>query len=148
MNQYQLQSFSFMVLLVGISVVLFWIFEPFLQVIMLAVVFAVLFHVPYEKLLHLLGKQKSFAAAMIVALILVFFIVPCFVLGSQIVQETQSLYKGMQGNEVHYLQVVQSAIENPVKQIFPDFVLKKNIPTRCLAKCIKPSMQSSKARFW
>jgi predicted PurR-regulated permease PerM len=55
-----------------------------------------------------------------------FFIVPLFFLGVQIVQEAQSLYLGMHGNEVQYMHTIQTAIENPVRQLFPGFVFDLN----------------------
>jgi predicted PurR-regulated permease PerM len=93
---------------------------------MLAVVFAILFHIPYEKLTRLLGGQKNIAAGIVVTIVLIFFIVPLFFLGSQILQDTKSLYARMQGNGAQYIKVIEKTIEDPVRRIMPNFSFNAN----------------------
>lgn len=126
MDTNKLHNISLLTLFVGVSVLLFFVYQPFLMLLALAAVFAVLLHAPYEKLTRTFGGGKSISALLIVALMLVFFIAPLFFLGIQIFQEAQSLFLGMQMNEAHYVQVLRSIIETPVQQWFPGFVFDLN----------------------
>jgi predicted PurR-regulated permease PerM len=126
MSKDKLERSSFLVLFAGVSVLLFLVFVPFLTVLSLAAVSAVLLHWPYEKLTRALGGWKSGAAALTVGLMLIFFIVPLFFLGGQIFRETQSLYASVYGNGAQYLQVIQQAIENPIRHLSPEFSLNIN----------------------
>lgn len=126
MDKDSLQNLSLFVLLIGISILLFLVFAPFIAVLSLAVVFAVLLHSPYEKLTKVFGGWRSSAALLTVGVMLVFFIVPLFFLGVQVFQEAQNLYTAMQNNGVQYMHTVQAAIEAPVRQIVPGFVFNLN----------------------
>lgn len=121
MDTHRLENISLLALLAGISILLYFVFAPFLLVLALAAVFAIFLHTPYEKLVSFLKGWKSLAALVTVGLMLVLFIVPLFFLGVQIFQEAQHLYLGMQGNGVQYMRTVQTAIENPIQNIFPGF---------------------------
>ena len=126
MDKNKTESTSLLVLLIGISILLFFVFAPFLVVLSLAAVFAILLHSPYERLTRFFGGWKSASALLTVGLTLLFFIVPLFFFGVQVFQEAQNLYNGMHGNEVQYMNIVQSSIENPVRNLFPGFVFDIN----------------------
>jgi predicted PurR-regulated permease PerM len=126
MNRNRLEDVSLLVLFVGISLLLFFVFQPFFAVLSLAVVFAILLHVPYEKVVRIFGGRKSFAALIMVGLMLVFFIVPLFLIGVNIFQEVQVLYSGIQGNGMQYVHVIQTTIEGSIRQVFPGFVFDIN----------------------
>lgn len=108
-------------LFIGAAVLLFSVFAPFLAVLALAVVFAVLLHSPYEWLVHSFEGRKSAAALITVGAMLVFFIVPLFFLGGRIFQEAQGLYASMYDNQTEYLTIVRSAFERPLQNLFPGF---------------------------
>lgn len=122
----KLEHSSFLVLFAGISILLFFVFVPFLTVLSLAAVSAVLLHWPYEKLTRVLGGWKSGAAALTVGLMLIFFIVPLFFLGGQIFREAQILYASVYGNGAQYLQFIQQMIESPIQHLSPQFSLNIN----------------------
>jgi len=126
MTKDKLGIYSFLAIFVGVSVLLFFIFAPFLAILSLAAVFAVLLNWPYEKLTRVLGGMKNLAAAFTVGCTLIFFIVPLFFFGVQIFQEVQSVYMSVYGNGAHYLQVIQKAIENPIQHMSPGFVFNIN----------------------
>ncbi|HVB19751.1 MAG TPA: AI-2E family transporter [Candidatus Paceibacterota bacterium] len=126
MDKSRPESFPLLVLFLGASILLFFVFAPFFAALSLAVVFAVLLHSPYEDLVRFFGGWKSIPALLTVGVMLVFFIVPLFFLGTQIFQEAQSLYTGMHGNEAQYVRTVQTAIEGPLRQLFPGFVFDLN----------------------
>lgn len=126
MPKNKLESLSFLVLFVGATAILFFVFVPFFAVLALAAVFAVLLNWPYEKLTRALGGLKSLAAILVVGLMLVFLIVPLLFLGGQIFQESQNVFVSLYGNGAHYLQAIQQAIENPIRHISPGFVFNIN----------------------
>ena len=126
MTKNKLESSSFLVLFAGVSLLLFFVFAPFLTILALAIVFAVLLQKPYEKLTKACGGWKGLAASLTVGLMLVFFITPLFFLGGQIFQEAQNVYLSMYGNEAHYLLSVQQAVEGPIQHIFPGFTFNIN----------------------
>jgi predicted PurR-regulated permease PerM len=121
MQKDRLESFSFLGLFAVISLLLFFVFAPFIQILAFAAVFAALCHAPYERLARALGGQKSIAAILTVALALVFFIVPFFFLGLQILREAQGLYAGAYGNGPHYVRAIQAVINGPVQRFLPGF---------------------------
>ncbi len=126
MDKNRLESFSLLALFIAVSVLLFFVFSPFLIVLTLAAVFAILLHRPYEKLVRIFGGSGSAAALFVVGLMLVFFIVPLFFVGTQVFQEAQSLYGGVYGNETQYMHTIQNAVQNSVRQLFPGFVFDLN----------------------
>lgn len=121
MYKNRVENYTFLALLAGVSILLFFVFAPFIQILTLAAVLAILFHKPYERLTRELYGFKSIAAIIIVVLVLIFVIVPLFFLGTQIFNEAQSIYAGARGNGAQYIQTVQTMIQNPIHRIFPTF---------------------------
>ena len=126
MERSRVESVSFLVLFALVSTALFYVFAPFLQLLALAAMLAVLFHAPFEELATLFRGYRSIAAVIIVVVVLIFFIVPLFFLGWQIFQEAQGLYTTTQGSGADYAQTIQNAIENPIQRIFPNFAFDVN----------------------
>lgn len=120
------RQISLLVLFAAVSILMFFVFSPFLVILALAAVFATLLHRPYEKLVQIFGGWQSASALSTVLLMLVFFIVPIFFLGVQISQEAQDLYSSLYGNQAQYMDSIQSAIETPVRTFIPGFVLNIN----------------------
>lgn len=111
-----------LVLFIAVSTLLYFVFAPFLAVLSLAAVFAVLLDGPYEKLSKFFGGWRSFAALLTVSVTLLFFIVPFFFVGMQILHEAQSLYvSGIQGNGATFVHTLQGTIETPIRQWSPGF---------------------------
>jgi predicted PurR-regulated permease PerM len=117
-----MQKASLLVLFAAAFILLSFVFAPFLSLLSLAAVFAILLNRPYEYLTHVFGGWKNFTATLMVVVVLVFFIAPLFFLGWQISQEAQDLYVNLTGNGAQYLLSVQQAIENPIRHIIPGFV--------------------------
>lgn len=121
MHKNNVQRYSSLALLIGASAFLFLVFAPFIQILTLAMVLAVLFHRPYEYVARRMPDLKGVAAGIVVGAVLVFFIVPLFFLGLQILHEVQGLYIDAQGNGAQYVQMIQVAIQHPIQQVSPDF---------------------------
>lgn len=126
MDKNRVESVSLLVLFAGISLLLFYVFAPFLQVLALAAVFAVLFQRPYRRLTHELFGSKTASAILIVALVLIFIIAPLFLLGIDIFREAQSLYAAAQSGGANYFSGLQTAIETPIQHLLPGFTFDIN----------------------
>lgn len=122
----KLESSSFLILLAGVSLLLFFVLAPFFTIIALAAVFAVLLNRPYERLARIFGKMYGLTAALTVILTLIFFIVPLFFLGGQIFDEAQNVFASIYGSGSHYLQVIRQVIEGPIRHFSPNFVFDVN----------------------
>ncbi len=121
MQKDRLKDSLLIFLLIGASLLLFLVFEPFFSILALAAVFAILLHRPYERLTKVLFGNRNIAAVMAVILMLIFFIAPVFFLGTQIYQEAQSIFGGIHENGSQYLQSIQTIIVSPMHQVFPGF---------------------------
>ncbi|MDB5187956.1 MAG: hypothetical protein JWO50_476 [Candidatus Kaiserbacteria bacterium] len=121
MDRTRIESFSFIGLFIIVSVLLFFVFSPFIQILTFSAVLAILLNRPYEHLTKSLGGWRSLSAGIVVALVLIFFITPVFFLSWQILLEAQTSYAGLQGNEAFYMQSLQNAIEHPIREVFPSF---------------------------
>ncbi len=111
------ENVPYFVLLVGISLLLFFVFAPFLNVLGLAAVFAILLYRPFEHLSRSLSHSPTLGALATVLLMLMLCVLPLFFLGAQITKEAQYLYTDLQGNGVSYIQTIQTTISH----FFPGF---------------------------
>lgn len=117
----KLQVYFFFILFGIVSVLAFFVYQPFFQVIALSVIFAVLLKPFYEKTLALFRGKKSMSAAFVIAVTAVFIALPVYFLGGQVFHESKSLYLSLQGNETDFMAKLTTAIERPVQQIYPGF---------------------------
>ena len=121
MDKTQLETGAFLVLFCVASILIFFIFLPFVQLLALAAVLAILCRKPFVKLSKWLHGADSLAAGLLVLGVIVFFITPIFFLGAQIFHEVQSLYLASQLHEGNYAQTLRTAIETLVHHFFPTF---------------------------
>jgi predicted PurR-regulated permease PerM len=126
MNRPRLETVSLLVLLGIAAILTFFVFKPFLQILTLAAVFAVLFNAPYEQLVRILGGFRAIAAIIFIALVIVFIIAPILILGTQIFSEAQALYGSILIHGGSYVENIQRAIEVPLQRIAPHFVFNIN----------------------
>jgi predicted PurR-regulated permease PerM len=113
---------SFFFILFGITTLFsYFVFRPFLLVIFLSAIFAVLLQPFYQKTLSLFRGHKTISAVIVILVMLVFIATPLYFLGSQILDEARNLYMNVQGNGEPFMQSINSAIESPIKYIVPDF---------------------------
>ena len=122
----KLEFISLSGLFAGISLLLLFIFAPFVPLISLAAVFAIFLRKPYERLVKTLGGWKSVAATLTVCLTLAFCILPLFFLGTQIFKEAQGIYIGAHETGSQFLYSIQALIDNPLHQLLPGFTFDLN----------------------
>ncbi len=96
-NKIQLQFL--LVLLIGILVLSFFIFKPFLATLVLAGIFSVILHPLYKKILHYFGNREALASLATVCISIVCIVVPLSILGAQIFQESAQLYTSLSQGE-------------------------------------------------
>ncbi len=93
MTQFKrIQTVSFLVLLLLVFILVLFIFKPFVNIIALAVILAILFHPVYVRLLPKV-KYQSVASLLTVLLILLIIAIPIWFFGQVIFNEILSLYE-------------------------------------------------------
>lgn len=110
---YKKSEFYFILaLLVGISILTFLIFKPFLYTFFLAVIFATVFAPVHKKMLTLAHNKRGLAALLTTALILIVIVVPITFLGTQIFKEGTALYVSLidNGEAVSFLHGVEDVL--------------------------------------
>lgn len=115
---------SFFFILFGIvSVLTFFVYQPFLQLIALAAIFAVILEPFYKRTLGFFHGKKGLSAAFVISVTLVFIATPLYFLVGQVFTESQGLYASLQGNGTEFLSKFTIAIERPVREVYPNFSL-------------------------
>jgi predicted PurR-regulated permease PerM len=82
----------------GTFILAFFIFQPFLYALVLAVVFAIVLQPIYQKIVRLTNGRQEISALMTVIFVIVFIFTPLIFLGVQIFQEAQQAYASLAGN--------------------------------------------------
>lgn len=109
------------VLFAVLSVLIFFVFKPFLSIIVLGAVLAVLFHPLYKKLVEIFHGGKSFASGILVLVALIFLIAPILFFGLQIFGQAQNFLSLTQISQLQYIQALQQNINIFVARIIPNF---------------------------
>lgn len=122
-NQHRIQLAFFLVLLGLAAVVTYVVYQPFLNVIILALVLAILLNPIYERVLGMLGGRSKIAAGILIVLAVIFILTPITLLSIQIFNQSKDLYVQLQSGQMNYLQQAVNAIEKPVQTYFPGFFL-------------------------
>lgn len=123
MNERKSQLYFLLAALVGIFILAFFIFRPFLYALALAMVFAAVFQPVYKKIVKFTRGWRGISALITLLIVVVLIFTPLIFLGVQIFQEAQQLYSslavgggknvvlnisnGLQGNFQKYLPVTQ-----------------------------------------
>lgn len=90
-----IQLVFFAVLTAAVSVLLFFVFKPYLGVLFLASIFAVVFYPVYKKLAKEFGDRENLAALATTLLILFFIIIPLAGLSVLLLKEAADLYNSL-----------------------------------------------------
>lgn len=123
MESKRLEFVAFSALFIGVSVLAFFVFQPFLGILVLAAILSVLLHPLNEKLASVLGGRKNLVAILLVVVALFFIIIPVLFLGSQIFGQAQSFFSLTQSSQGQYVQSVQQNINVLTQHILPGFSL-------------------------
>ncbi len=113
---------SFFFLFFGIATVLtFLVFSPFLNVLIIAAIFALLLQPLYRKVLVVCRGKESVASILVILIAFIFIAIPVGFLGTQLFGESKELYASLEAGKVGYAQSVTSFIENPMRTFLPEF---------------------------
>ncbi len=98
MNRPKTELHFLLILLIGASVLAFFIFKPFLFVLILALIFATVFWPLHEKALGITRERSALAALLSTLCVLIIVIVPLAILSVQIFRESTQLYAYLVSN--------------------------------------------------
>ncbi len=119
-----LQKYFFTGLLLAVSAVIFFIFLPFFEVIILSAIFGVVLTPVHRKISKLFGGKDGWSAFVVVILFAVIFIVPSVFLTMQVLGESKDLYFQLTSDsEIDYIEKITAILEKPIQKFFPSFSL-------------------------
>jgi len=101
MTQKELQTKSFLLLLILISLAFGWVIWPYLSVIFCAIVLAIMFAPIKRYLMKKLPNRENLVAFLTVLLVLVMVILPLSLVTTFIVQEGARVYQKLQSGELN-----------------------------------------------
>jgi predicted PurR-regulated permease PerM len=135
MPQKTIQLSFFAIFTVGLLVLLFFLFKPFLGVIFVAGVLAVTFYPLYEKLVKKFNERKNLAAFATTALIFVFIIIPVVVLSGFLLKEAVNLYNSMAfGGWFQDFVSQGNALINKIGSLFPSGMIDSGVNLELYAR--------------
>jgi predicted PurR-regulated permease PerM len=121
MEAKKIEVVSSLIIFAGVLILTFLVFQPFIRILVLASVLAVLFFPLQEKLVQTFGGGKSLWSLLIVILTLVFLIIPIMFFGLQILRQAQDFFSLSQNGQLQFVQSIGGDIQRFVQNIFPTF---------------------------
>ncbi len=97
MREGKIQTFFFYSLLIGLAILVFFVFQPFLSTLFLALTLAIVFRPVNDNLNDILGGYRNFSAFLSVLIICFLIIVPLALLSIQIFEEGKEIYSSYFG---------------------------------------------------
>ncbi|MHB9019863.1 MAG: AI-2E family transporter, partial [Minisyncoccota bacterium] len=126
MNNQKLQNYFFLFLLLSTTVLIFFVFYPFIGVLALAAILALALQPTYEKI-KTLFRIDWLSSLIVIVLLAIFIIIPLTLLGWQIFRDAQSLYTDTVNNKIVYVDNINVFLEKPLQKIIPDFSIDLTI---------------------
>lgn len=124
MNTKTLQSYFLVALIIVSSVLSFFVFRPFLVVLVLAAVFAVILHPLYQVILRRMNGSPGLAAFATMLISVVCILVPLMFISVQIANDAQHLYASLSdGSGEAYFDAVFQQANTIVVQYAPNLAL-------------------------
>lgn len=121
MDKNSLQRYFFIGLLVLVSVLVFYIFLPFFEVLLLSAIFAVVLTPLQDKLTYYFGGRRGLSAFVLVVLFLVVVLTPTVFLTLKLLNETKDVYVHLtNSSDLTFLERISAFIEKPVSKFVPD----------------------------
>lgn len=98
MESRKIQLNFLLVFLVGVAILAFFIFRPFLYALIMALIFAVVCQPVYRRILKVINRFPSLAALLTTILIIIFILTPLVLLGVQVFKEALQVYFSLTEN--------------------------------------------------
>ena len=121
MESKKLDFVAFSLVFIGVCLLTFFVFQPFLGILVLATVLSVLFHPLYERLVKFFHGGKSILACFLVVIALFFIIIPILFFGLQIFGQAQNFFSLTEYGQGQYIQGIQQSVNALVQHIIPNF---------------------------
>jgi predicted PurR-regulated permease PerM len=121
MKNKKLELVIFSALFIVLSVLTYFVFKPFLSIIVLAGVLSILFHPLNERLVLIFHGRKNLVACLLVIVAFIFLIIPVMFFGLQIFTQAQSFFSLTQIGQGQYMQDIQQNINGLVQHFVPNF---------------------------
>ncbi len=123
MDSNKLQLTFFIIIFAAAFIMCFLVFLPFIKVLALAAVLAVVFHPVFERVKKLLGGREVVSAIVIMMIAAIVVILPLIAIGSNVFDESRDLYRTLSAGETNYLDLIITNIEGPLSRNFPNLVV-------------------------
>lgn len=124
MDRDVLQRYFFVGLLLLVSVVVAFIFSPFLEVLVLSSIFGVVLAPLHRKIAKKLNGRSGLSAFIVILLFAVVIIVPFTLLSLRVLDESKNIYFQLANrSETDYIQRVTDVFEKPIQKYYPAFNL-------------------------
>ncbi len=98
MNNQKSELYFLLIILVGIFILAFFVFKPFLYTLILAIIFATVFEPVHKHALVITRGRSALSALLATISVLIVIIMPLIFLGVQIFQEATQLYSSLVSN--------------------------------------------------
>ncbi len=105
----------------------FFVFLPFLKLLIFAAVLSVVLYPVYRRVLSFFKGREGLAAFAVILIAAVFVITPLIFLSVKVVQESTDLYYSVMSGEKGYLKTLVAAIEKPIRHYLPHFSIDLKI---------------------
>jgi predicted PurR-regulated permease PerM len=119
MNHTDISNRFFFILLAISTVLVFFVFQPYLTGLIVAGTFAVIFQPVYNFLLRVV-RIPSLAALGTLVTVIMLVLIPLIIFGKQVTEETYTLYQSISSNSISYPEVL-NRIEEKVNIFIPEF---------------------------
>lgn len=126
MNNQKLQNYFFLFLLLSTTILIFFVFYPFLGVLALAAILSLALQPVYEKI-KTLFRSEWLSSLIVIILLAIFIFIPLTLLGWQIFKDAQSLYTDAVTNKIVYVDKANAFLEEPLQKLIPDFSINLNL---------------------
>lgn len=119
----RLQLIFFMILTVGVSVLSFFLFKPYIAPIFLAAIMSIVFYPLYKKLLKIFRYKKSLTSGVAVIIIFGAILIPSIFIGISLYKEAISFYfqiSSVQGGNEGILNMITGFFEKKASVFVPE----------------------------
>lgn len=124
MDKNIIQRFFFVGIFLAVSVLVFFLFLPFMEVLILSTIFAVVLHPIYERINKNLKNKPGLSALIVIFCFAVVIILPLFLILTLVLGESKDLYLVLTGSTpVDYIEKITAVIEQPIQNYYPAFNL-------------------------
>ena len=99
MDKLNFETIFFFLFFIGIIVLSFFIFLPYIGALVIALTLTIIFRPAYKKLLKILRNKNTLAALLTILVIVILVLIPIVFFSSQIFQEARELYISFANNK-------------------------------------------------